>query len=112
MVNLRQEIVNSQYLGRADVMPIDEGQCEGERRLHTYCLKVAKELGLEIDQAYWVIDLPLKKRILTVEARTAETEIPFSRKEIDDYERGIGISSTHNKVRTRLEDLVEESDPG
>jgi hypothetical protein len=92
-------------------MAIDEGQSEGERKLHTYCLKVTKELGLEVNGVYWVLDVSLKKRILTVDTGTGDTEISFSQKEIDDYARGIGISSTHNKLRTKLEDLVEEPDP-
>ena len=87
------------------------GQSEGEKRLHAYCLEVARGLGLEINRVYWAADLPAEVHILTVEiGPDTSTAIPFSRQEIDGYARGIGIPSAHAKVRIKLEDLVEEPD--
>jgi hypothetical protein len=82
------------------------GVSEGEQQLRTYCLEAAEKLGLEMDRAYWADDYINEKRILTVIAKTGETEIWFSQQEIDDYTHGISTGGA-DKIREALEDILD-----
>lgn len=83
------------------------GASEGAVKLHVYCLAVAEDLDLEVDDLAWSTNIVTGEYILAIAAESGTAEIRLSQQEIDNYPRGISTGTINDKAREALEAIVE-----
>ena len=82
---------------------------EGGKQIIGYCFEIAKDIGVELINVYWVTDIieVHERHILSIEAKTGTTEVSFAREELEDYPGKVGAERTQKKVRDALRQITE-----